>query len=110
MTGIVESSGTATSIIGSPVTLAAPTNNHVRAVAVDLTNLAAGEVIQISALAPLKLGGTSILIEQQSFTGVAPKPNAQIIACLMPYGGSFTINQTSGSVRTYDWFIEVFDP
>lgn len=110
MAGVVESNGTATSIIGTPVTLAAPTTNHVRAVAVDLTNLATGEVIQISALAPLKLAGTSILIEQQSFIGVAPKPNAQIIACLMPFGGSFTINQTSGSVRTYDWFIEVLDP
>lgn len=110
MVAYVESASTATSIIGSPVTLAAPTSSHVRTVAVDLTNLAAGEVIQISALAPLKLAGTAILIEQQFFTGAVAKPNTQIIACLMPYGGSFTINQTSGSPRTYDWFIMVLDP
>lgn len=110
MAAYVESASVATGIVGTEVVLASPTTSHVRAVAVNIVNLIAAEIVEIRAFAPLSLGGIQQLIEMQTFNGVATKPNTQIIACLMPYGGSFTIKQTNGSVRTFEWFIMVLDP
>lgn len=105
-----ESSGTATGLtIGTPFTLASPTTAHYRQLLVDVSALSSGEQVTLQVSAPVLNGGTTQVILSQSFTGVEAAPNTQSDVLAMPEGGTFTLTQVSGTVRSFPWRILITD-
>lgn len=106
----IEASGSITGIVGSEVTIGSiTTTNHIRALGLDVTNLAAGEIAEVRAYAPSVSAGGQVLIELVTFTGTAAKPHTQSNPFLMPFGGQFTVKQTNGSARTFNYYVILVD-
>lgn len=101
----VESSGTQTAVIGTEQTLASPSTANIRVLVVDANNLASGEVLNLRFYGPVLSGGTSRLIRVSTFTGALLEPIAESPPFVMPQGGSITLQQTSGTARSFPWAI-----
>lgn len=101
----VESSGTQTAVIGTEQTLASPSTANIRVLVVDANSLASGEVLNLRFYGPVLSGGTSRLIKLSTFTGVLSEPIVESPPFVMPQGGSVTLQQTSGTARSFPWSI-----
>lgn len=75
---------------------------------VDLSNMAAGDVTIIRVYEKVKSAGTARVCESAVINGATIGTNNKIWesrALMLLYGWKFTIEQTDGSGRSYDWGI-----
>ena len=105
----VESSSTQTATIGTEHTLANPSTAKTRVLIVDVSNLAATEVVELRVKAPVLAAGTTQLIKLVTFTGTVSEPHTQSPPFVMPQGGTFTLKQTSGTGRQFPWAVLTLD-
>lgn len=105
----VESSGTQTAVIGTEHTLSAPSAAKTRVLLVDVSALAAGEVLWLRFYGPVLSGGAPQSIIQQTFTGVLADPHTQSPPILLPQGGTITLQQTTGTGRSFPWAVSTLD-
>ena len=105
----VESSGTQTAVIGTEHSLATPSTAKTRVLIVDVNALAATEVLELRFKAKVLTGGTERLVLLQSYTGTVSDPITESPPIVMPFGGTITLKQTSGTGRAFDWSVCTLD-
>lgn len=100
-----ESEGTQTAVISTEHSLATPSSAGVRVLAVDLSNMASGDTLELRIKAKVLAAGTTRIVYYAVFTG-AQSADAAIVESVplaSDTGATFTLKQTAGTGRNYDW-------
>lgn len=101
----VVTTGTLT-MSGSEQTLgAAQTSAGVYVLALDLINLAAGDVAELYIYVKTLTGSTARLLDKITWTNAQGDPNFQTVPIVVPYEVTFKLKQPTGSARNVDWAI-----
>jgi len=109
MAPVVESSGTQTAVVGTEHTLASPTTAKTRQLVVDLANLANGDTVELRIKRKVLSAGTVRTWQTAIFAHAQSTPVVLSIPCPSPYGADFTLKQTAGTARNFDWSVETLD-
>jgi hypothetical protein len=102
-------SGTQTATIGTTHTLATPTAGKTYVLFIDLTNLAAGDILDIFIQG--KVLSTSTLKSIYSCTLAGPQADPYFMSVPVPAvnGVQFQLKQTTGTGRAFDWSVVSLD-
>ena len=96
--------GTQTAVIGTEHTLLTDTNNATFEGAVDVSNLANGETVEVRVKRKILTGGSAIQTFIGSATGgMSPNLSIQIPPTPSPFSISVTLKQLNGTGRNFDW-------
>ena len=99
-------SGSQTAAIGTEHTLgAAITTSGVYVLVVDSNAMANGDVLELRAYSKCKTGSTSRQARIGAFANVQVDPNKYSVPIPIDTQVTFTLKQTAGVGRTYDWNI-----
>lgn len=105
----VESSGSQTATLTTEHSLATPSTLKTRVLLVDANALVAGETLTLRIKGKVLTGGTERIIREAVFAGPLAEPHIQSMPAVMPFGGTFTLTQTGGTGRSYDWSVCTLD-
>ncbi len=95
---------------GSEQTLGtAKTDAKTYVVALDLVNMAAGDVIELYTYVKAISGSTARVAWKAYFAGAQGVPNYQSPPVPAPYSVEFKLKQPTGSARNVDWAIFSID-
>jgi hypothetical protein len=102
-------SGTQTATIGTTHTLATPTAGKTYVLHIDLSNLAAGDILDI--FMQTKVLSTSTFKNMYSCTLAGPQADPYFMSVPIPSvnGVQFQIKQTNGTGRAFDWSVQSLD-
>lgn len=96
--------------LGFEYVLASPVaNGKTRALLVDVSALAAGDLVWLAAYAPIMPAGQSGLIKRTPYYGPVIEWNTQSGPLLMPEGGRVTLTQVTGTPRAFPWRLLTID-
>lgn len=101
----VESSGTQTATINTEHSLVAPTGAKVYQLLVDLGNLVNGDVLELRCKQKVLAAGT---VREFLVATYANAQASKVVASLpltAPQGAEFTLKQTAGTGRAFDWAV-----
>jgi hypothetical protein len=110
----VESSGTQTATIGTEHTLFDTASAATRTLFVDVTNLASGDALELHIYKMAKSAGTRLSVYKTLITGAQPTDDLGRISVPISTGLTdsgairFTLKQTLGTGRNFDWTVEKF--
>ena len=98
-----ESSGTQSASIGSEHSLATVAAARVLILTVDAVNMANGDVLELRVKTRVLTGGTNRLAYMASYANVQSEPIKISIPVVSMFNCEFTLKQTAGTGRNYDW-------
>lgn len=101
----VEASGTLTAD-GSEQTLSTVAAPRTLICAIDLTNLADGDVVVVRAYRKVLSGGGHLMLWEEYIAGAVLDPCLLSAAMPSPHSGYFTLMQVAGTYRQFPWSIE----
>ena len=101
----ISSFGTQTASVGTKHQLFTTTANGVYELLVDTTALANGDKLELTINIPFKSGGASIQTHYATFAHAQSDPGKVSVPVVAPYGATFSLKQTSGTARSFDWCI-----
>lgn len=101
----VESSGTQTAVISTEHSLAAPSSAGVRLLVVDVSNMVAGDALELRIKGNVLGGGATIVAYKEVFYGAPDADDKMKLSIPFPSdnGGTFTLKQTAGTGRQFPW-------
>ena len=99
----LTASGTQTAIIGTEHTLTTPVGNKFYMAYVDLTNIIAGDTVEIRVSLIIKTAGSHILYYLGTYSGVQTNPLVFVPTLPSDISWKITLKQTVGTARTFDW-------
>lgn len=105
----VESSGTQTATVGTEHTLAAPTTNKTRVLSVDLANLVTGDTVVLRIKAKVLSAGTIRKVYEATYVHAQDEPVIYSVPIPSIHGATFTLHQTAGTGRAFDWAVLTLD-
>lgn len=105
MSVAVSSSGTETTVLNTPATLAAPAAANVYQFMVDSSAMAAGDVTLLTIKAKVLTAGAKGILHVETLTGAQSAPIFLSPPVTAPFGADFIIEQTAGTVRAYPWSV-----
>ena len=70
---------------------------------IDLANMESGDVVIIKVYVKTRSGGTYRLYDSASYSGIQSSPGLHITKLPAKYGLKGTVQQTTGTNRTYDF-------
>lgn len=104
-TPTVFASGTQSGTIGSEFALASPTGAGIFIFCVDLTNLAAGDALELRLKKKVLTGGAVGVVWKGAFYNA--QDSDSVIAISLPltvaFGCTASLKQVAGTARSYDW-------
>lgn len=105
MTLAVSSSGSQTAVISTEHSLAAPSTSGVYVLSVDLTNMAAGDVLEVRLKKKVLTGGTIHGGYVVTISDAVSVDDAVLISVPVPgpFGVTATLKQIAGTGRAFDW-------
>lgn len=104
MAGLVSAaSGTQTATINTEHTLNSPAGPATYILVVDTTAMVNGDVLELRCKSKAKAAGSAIQFVIGSFSNVQADPLKMSIPVASVDGGAFTLKQTAGTGRAYDW-------
>lgn len=101
----LTASGTQTAVVNTEHTLTTQTNNRFYSAYIDLTNMAAADVVEVRVSVIVKAAGSAILYYLGTFSGVQPNPLLYVASLPSDISWKITLKQTAGTARTYDYRI-----
>lgn len=103
----VEASGTQTAVISTEHTLNSGsfTSAKVYVLEVDTSNMVGGDVLELRIKKKVLSGGTEKVIFMNTFAHAQAEPVKVSIPVRSEYSISFTLKQTAGTGRNYDWAV-----
>jgi hypothetical protein len=104
----VENSGTQTATISTEHTLHTETEAKVLTLMVNTTNMAGGttpDILELYVKAKVLSGGTEVVAYYASFMGVQGQPLKISIPIPSAHSAIFTLKQTQGTGRSYEWAV-----
>jgi hypothetical protein len=102
-------SGTQTATIGTTHTLATPTAGKTYVLMVDLTNLVAGDVLDIFLQGKVLSTSTFKNVYSPTFAGPQSDPYFMSVPVPAVNGVQFQLKQTAGTGRAFDWSVISLD-
>lgn len=106
MSASVVASGTQTATISTEHTLYDNATARTLALAVDTTNLVSGESVTLRIYTKvINTSGTYRQASAITIAGGDPSPAAVSPPLLFPNGAKFTLQQTAGTGRAFDWAV-----
>lgn len=109
MAVVETSSGTQTATIGTTHTLATPTAGKTYVLHLDLTNMAAGDFLEVYLSEKVLSGSTQKGVSQANFAGAQIEAVYMSIPIPSANGCQFQLKQTAGTGRAYDWSVQSLD-
>lgn len=106
MSWTVDSSGTQTAD-GSEDVLDTPTTNGTYVLKVDLSNMAAGDIVEFRVYTKVLSGDTLHQVWKGTFDFYMASINPVAISPFLPsdISAKFTLKQIAGTNRNYDWSV-----
>jgi hypothetical protein len=101
----VETSGTQSATVGTEHTLATVTGAKVLVLIVDTANLALGETLELRVKIKVLTAGTVRQAYMAAYQHAQSDPIKFSIPVPSPFSADFTLKQTSGTGRSYDWSV-----
>lgn len=98
-------SGTQVATISTKHQLYTTETSGVYMVLVDTTAMANGDKLELFIDAKYKSGGSSIQTHYATFAHVQSDPGKVSVPVIAPYGATFSLKQTAGTGRSFDWCI-----
>lgn len=105
MAASVKTSGSQTAVISTEHTLATVTDAGTYALAVDLTNMAAGDRVELRIYGKCRSTDAETLIDYFSAIGPQGQPLNISHPRLSPHYYKVTLKQTAGTGRAFPWAI-----
>lgn len=107
----VFASGTQTAVITTEHSLSAPAIPGAFTLAVDLSNMAAGDAVELRVKQKVLTGGTLQTVYYQRFMNAQAEPYLIAFSELLDadLGATFTLKQIAGTGRNFDWKV-LYDP
>ena len=99
----LSNSGTQTAVIGTEHTLYNPTTSKYFTGYIDLTNMVAGDTVEIRVYLIVKASGAYIQYYVATYSDAQTNDLVYIPALPSDIGYKLTLKQTAGTARTYDW-------
>ena len=110
MTVNPTNTGTQATTVGTTHTLATPsTTGKTYVLYLDLTNLAAGDVLDVFLQSKVLSTSSFKNVYSLTFAGPQSDPHFLSIPIASAYGVQFQIKQTAGSTRNIDWSVQSLD-
>ena len=106
MTVSVVDSNSQTAVISTEHTLATVTDAGVYVLAVDMANLAAGDIVELRIYGKARTGDTERLLHRASY-GPLPlvSPLVESIPIMSPHHYKATLKQIAGTGRAFPWAV-----
>lgn len=101
-----QSNGTQTATIGTEHTLQTITAVGTFLLNVDTSNMVNGDILELRAKKKVLTGGTAAVVLLGAFCNVQAHPAKVSIPVVSLYSLAFTLKQTAGTGRNFDWNIE----
>ncbi|GGK32132.1 hypothetical protein GCM10010124_26140 [Pilimelia terevasa] len=76
---------------------------------VDTTNLAGAEYVDLKIYDKAKTGGSYRLVQSVRVAAGAAYPISESVPLTAPLGAKFTLTQTGGTGRSFDWSVVQLD-
>lgn len=105
----VTNTGTLTASSDEQTLGAAKTDGKTYACQVDLTNMAAGDVVEVRAKIKVVSAGSAVVIYRATFANAQAYPAIQTPPILAPYEITFTLKQAAGTNRDYPYALMSLD-
>ncbi len=111
----VESSGTQTATVSTEHTLLAATTSKTRVLTVNLKNMVAGDTVELRIYNKtltgdtITTGSTTTLEYLATYNGAMSEPVVQSVPVVGGYATTFTLKQTAGTSRNFDWNVLTLD-
>jgi hypothetical protein len=100
-----ESSGTQSATVGTEHSLATITTSRVLVLTVDAVNMANGDALELRVKTRVLSGGTNRLAYMASYANVQADPVKISVPVVSMHSCEFTLKQTAGTGRGYDWSV-----
>jgi hypothetical protein len=101
----IESDGSQTAVIDTEHSLASPTTNKTRVLAVDLVNMVNGDIVELRIKTKTRAGGTERVAYVATFTHTQDEDVVYSVPVPSVNGATFTLKQTAGTGRVFEWAI-----
>lgn len=102
-----RSNGTQAAVINTEHTLYnETTDNLILQLTVDLSNMVAGDIVELRVKEKVLSGGSTAQALMATFAHVQANPVAKSIPLPCAYDGTFTLKQTAGTGRNYPWRVD----
>lgn len=105
----VTNTGTLTASSGEQTLGASRTDGRTYMCQIDLTNMAAGDVIEIRAKVKIVSAGSEVVLYKVTFANAQTTPALQTPPILAPYQITFTLKQTAGTNRNFPYALVSLD-
>lgn len=102
----VEASGTQTATISTEHTLATISTSKTLVLVVDTTNLVNGDAVELRVSRKVLTGGSEALAWFGRYKHAQGDPVKVSIPIPSPFEAKFTLKQTDGTGRNFDWSVE----
>lgn len=99
----LTTNGTQTAVVNTEHTLTTQTGNKFYMAYIDLTNMAAADIVEIRVSLIIKAAGSHILYYLGTYSGVQTNPLVYIATLPSDISWKLTLKQTAGTARTFDW-------
>lgn len=104
----VEGEGSQTATVGVEHTLHTEVDSRNLSLIVDLDNLASGDTVELRCKTRVLSGGATREIILGTYSGDQEDEIIQSIPIVSPYECIFTLKQTAGVSRVFDWRVDSF--
>jgi hypothetical protein len=95
--------GTQTATISTEHTLNSPSGPATYVLVVDTTNMVNGDTLELRCKTKAKAAGSAIQYVMATYVNVQSDPLKMSIPVPSVDGGTFTLKQTAGTGRAFDW-------
>lgn len=99
----VSSSGTQSAVISTEHTLGTTSTAGIYQLMVDGNALANGDVVELRCKAKVLSGGTERILFVQAYSNAQGDPVKMSIPVTVPQTSTWTLKQTAGTGRSFDW-------
>lgn len=101
----IVTGGTQTATVSTKHQLHTTTSLNTYSLMVDTTNMVNGDVLELYIDVLYKSGGTARQTYMISYAHGQSDPGKISVPALAPYGATFSLKQTAGTGRSFDWCV-----
>ncbi len=101
----IISSGAQAATLNTPHLLYQTTDAGVYSLMVDTSQLALGDVLELSVDVAFASGGTRRQTYAVTYAHTQSDPGKISVPVVAPFGAAFYLNQTAGTARSFDWCV-----
>ena len=100
-----EATDTQTATVTTEHDFGATTDSNVRALMVELDNMVAGDIVELRIYVKDEVVGTDGEAWKATYANAQAAIHAISPPVPMPFGGKFSLKQTAGTSRDFDWHV-----